>query len=297
MAGDKQRFTLKSILKSIGFNFTLVLITIITVVLIRIFAFAVFTIPSNSMVPSILPGDKIMVNKLLFGGRVYNIFESSTEKQATRIKGFRKINYNDILVFNFPHKNSWDTIEMDLNQYYVKRCIGLPGDTLEIKNGFFNTSDRPATLGIISSQEKLSKTSDENLKQIEGIYNTFPYDAIHNWNIKNFGPLHIPKKGQAIVLNSQNIILYKRLIQDETKGLIAIKNDTIYLNSQRLDRYVFTSNYYFVAGDNGLNSQDSRYWGFLPEYCIVGIATHVWSSVDPYTREYRTDRFLKKLDQ
>lgn len=295
MAIKKRKLKLKSLLKSIGFYIALIVVTVFLVVLIRVFVFAVFTIPSNSMAPSILTGDKILVNKLLFGGRIHDIFNSSSETQIRRVKGMREIKHNDILVFNFPYKKSWNKIEIDFNQYYVKRCIALPGDVVKIKNGFYKISGYSEPLGLISSQKKLSQTSDENLMQIEGIYNTFPYDPIHNWNIKSFGPLHIPKKGDSIHINTENFTIYKKLIEDETKGELSIKDHVVYLNSQKLDHYVFNTNYYFLVGDNGLDSQDSRYWGMLPEYCIVGVVTRIWSSIDPHTSKYRTDRILKKV--
>lgn len=287
----------RSVLRSIGLYFTLLLVTVFLVILIRLFTFAVFTIPSNSMAPTIISGDKIIVNKLLFGARIQNIFEAGAEKKTVRVKGLRKISYNDILVFNFPHKHNWDTIEMDLNRYYVKRCIGLPGDTVEIKNGCYKSSGAAELLGMLSSQKEVSKTSEETLKRSGHIYRTFPYDTVHKWNIKNFGPLYIPKKGDTVRITSENFAIYRKLVQRETKGALSLKNNVVYLNSKKLTHHVFDSNYYFLVGDNSFDSQDSRYWGFLPEYCIVGVVTHIWNSVDPFNRNYRTDRFLKKLHQ
>ena len=60
--------------------------------------------------------------------------------------------------------------------------------------------------------------------------------------------------------------------------------------------YTFKENYYFTAGDNGLNSRDSRYWGPVPEPFIVGVASRIWKSVDKYTGEWRSDRFLKGIE-
>lgn len=68
------------------------------------------------------------------------------------------------------------------------------------------------------------------------------------------------------------------------------------LNGEPIREYRFLKNYYFMAGDKGLNSQDSRYWGLLPEEYIVGKAAFVWKSVDPYTGKLRWDRFMKKIE-
>lgn len=293
MTVGRYRFKINPLLRFIRFYSVLILTTVFAVLLIRVFVFAVFTIPSNSMSPTILTGDKILINKLLFGGRIYNIFDA--EPNITRAKGIRRINRNDIVVFNFPHKNTWNKIEMDLNKYYVKRCIGLPGDTIEIKEGFFKISGSTKTLGIPSSQKELNQIPDEDIMQQEVIYNTFPFDTIHHWNIKNFGPLYIPKKGDTLPINPENFSVYKKLIEDETKGELFLQDTVVYLNSRELNHYIFKANYYFLAGDNGLDSQDSRYWGLLPEYCIIGIVTRIWHSKDPFTNKYRNERILKKV--
>jgi signal peptidase I len=60
--------------------------------------------------------------------------------------------------------------------------------------------------------------------------------------------------------------------------------------------YVFRKNYYFVGGDNVLYSQDSRYWGLLPEEYIVGRAIRIWKSVDKDTDEFRWERWMKKIE-
>ena len=60
--------------------------------------------------------------------------------------------------------------------------------------------------------------------------------------------------------------------------------------------YRFKENYYFMTGDKVMNSQDSRYWGLLPEPFIVGKAVRVWKSVDRGTDEIRWKRILKQIE-
>lgn len=109
-------------------------------VMLLIFVFASFKIPSDSMEPGLITGDNILVWKPTVGPRIFNLFASMRNEQTEiyRIPGFKKIKRNDILVFNFPHPNSWDKIEMHILKYYIKRCVGIPGDTLSIRNGFFH---------------------------------------------------------------------------------------------------------------------------------------------------------------
>ncbi|WP_349872467.1 S26 family signal peptidase, partial [Bacteroides cellulosilyticus] len=72
--------------------------------------------------------------------------------------------------------------------------------------------------------------------------------------------------------------------------------DTILLNDSAIHAYRFKENYYFVAGDKVMNSQDSRYWGLLPEPFIVGKAVRIWKSVDKDTGKVRWKRIFKKIE-
>lgn len=259
----------------------------------QVLLFASFKIPSDSMESELTIGDNILVWKPTIGPRIFNLFASMRNEQPEiyRIPGFKKIKRNDILVFNFPHPNNWDKIEMHILKYYIKRCIGLPGDTLSIQNGYFHVERRQTPLGNIDSQQQISTTE----KFADGIYHSFPFDSVIGWNIKNFGPFYIPGKGDYISLNRTNFRLYKKVIEWEQQTNLQYIDSTVVLNGKLINGYRFQKNYYFMAGDNGLNSQDSRYWGLLPEEYIVGKAWIIWKSIDPYTNKFRWDRFLKVI--
>ena len=121
------------------------------VITLRVICFEAFTIPSSSMEKTLLTGDYILVNKLSYGARMpltflslpfvhqYIPFTANTKSYLNwislpyfRMKGLNNIKYNDIIVFNYP-MNSEHPI--DQRVYFVKRCVGLPGDTIEIKKG------------------------------------------------------------------------------------------------------------------------------------------------------------------
>lgn len=180
---------------------------------------------------------------------------------------------------------------MHILKYYIKRCIGLPGDTLSIRNGSFHVEGVQISLGNIESQKEIAVTE----KFQDGVFHSFPYDSIIGWNIKDFGPLYIPGKGDSITLDQTNYRLYKKLIEWEQQEELQYKDSAVFLKGNPIDGYRFRKNYYFMAGDNGMNSQDSRYWGLLPEEYIVGKAWIIWKSVDPYTDKFRWDRFLKVI--
>lgn len=268
-------------------------ITIILWGVLRLFFFSSFKIPTDSMEPALIAGDNLLVCKPVVGARLFNIFASMRNEQVDiyRLPGVRKIKRNDILVFNFPHPQTWDKIEMHILKYYVKRCVGLPGDTLSIRNGTFYVKDVQTILGNVDSQKEIAATNIFG----EGIFHSFPFDSIIGWNIKDFGPLYIPKKGDTITLDYTHFRLYKKLIEWEEQATLRYEDSTALLNNIPVDSYIFRGNYYFMAGDNGMNSQDSRYWGLLPEDFIVGKATTIWKSKDPRTGKYRWDRFFKSI--
>ena len=262
----------------------------------QVFLLASFRIPSDSMEPGLVEGDFVAVWKPTLGARLFNLNATLRLEQTAihRVPGFRRVRRGDVLVFNFPHPNGWDKIEMHILKYYIKRCIGLPGDTLSIRDGRFRINGVSEPLGNLDSQERIGQTPPEGFA--DGIYKAFPFDSAVGWNIRDFGPLYLPKTGDKVEMNRENYLLYRKLIAWEQKAEINYNDSTVFLNGEPIREYRFLKNYYFMAGDKGLNSQDSRYWGLLPEEYIVGKAAFIWKSVDPYTGQFRWERFMKKIE-
>ncbi len=140
----KKKSAFKEWLKAIFF-------AIITILIFRVFFFEAFTIPSASMEKSLLTGDYIIVSKLSYGPRLPNTLLSFpfahqhlpfTDNKKSfvdwikvpyyRMFGPPAIKHDDVVVFNYPME---DDYPVDQKTYYVKRCVGLAGDTLELKAG------------------------------------------------------------------------------------------------------------------------------------------------------------------
>ncbi len=241
--------------------------------LFRAFVMDSFLIPSESMIPTLVPGNRIFVNKTLLGARLYRDFhfdKNGIELKSMRTKGLRDMRYNDIVVFNVPNKD--DQIRFVINYVYCKRCVGLPGDSIRIVNGFYRNNNYSGALGHIDNQKALSHMPD-SLIPVQ-VMKTLPYDEhLAGWTIKNFGPLYIPRKGDRIIISPKEAVLYRRILEWELKGKIKVdwNSRLVYLNHRLLHTHTFLHDYYFMAGDNVQNSCDSRYWGFAPDDYIVGV--------------------------
>jgi signal peptidase I len=182
-------------------------------VMLKIFCFASFKVPSDSMAPTLLCGDYILVNKMIPGPRVFkdwNFFITHNWKMK-RLKGLRSLKRNELVVFNFPIlNNNWSRIEMDFNLHLVKRCVGLPGDIIEIVNGIYQVKGSMDTLGIYQNQMALSNMQRKDISK--EIFNCLRYDSIHCWTIKYFGPLYIPKAHDRLKIDVNNIELYRKIL-------------------------------------------------------------------------------------
>ena len=111
-------------------------------------------------------------------------------------------------------------------------------------------------------------------------YEIFPHNDLYPWNLDNFGPLWIPKKGVTIKIDASNICFYERIITAYEGNSLKIQNGDIYINGTKTDHYTFQMDYYWMMGDNRHDSLDSRFWGFVLEDHIVGAPRFVWLSLN-----------------
>lgn len=265
---------------------------------LQVFFIVSFKIPTDSMTPTLIAGDFVAVNKPIPGPRIFNVFASlrGEETPIRRLPGLRELKVDDVMVFHFPYPYGMDSVKMDIMKYYIKRCLGLPGDSLLIRNGYYRLVGKEQEIGFLPGQERLSRYSAELLEK-GNIYRSFPFDTVTDWNIHNFGPLYIPAEGDYLSMTPFHVSLYKKLIEWEQKAPLRLAPDgRVTLGDKPLLFYRFRHNYYFAGGDHVMGSQDSRYWGLLPEEFIVGKAWFIWKSLDPQTGRMRWERFLKRIE-
>ncbi len=323
--------TTKEWLKAIG-------IALLALIVIRLFFFQSYSIPTTSMEKTIMEGDYILVSKANYGARLPitplslpffpHVYSSLIKLPYFRIPCSSAIKNNDVVVFNYPIE---DKKPVDKRTVFIKRCVAVAGDTLRIKNGKiyinnklteepenieFNylvktdsTSISPEMLqayditdgGLFmdmysyniattrSNAEKISKLpivrKCEVMCEDSGLYanELFPSSMYYPWNMDNYGPIVIPKKGMTVKLNKITLPLYYRIINVYEGNKLSVKNDSIcIINDMQTRTYTFKRNYYFMIGDNRHNSDDSRFWGFVPEDHIIGKAVMIWFSIDKF---------------
>lgn len=384
-----------------------IVFAVVAATFVHNYFFQPYIIPTGSLEKSLLIGDFLFVSKFHYGARIPTTtiafpmvhdtlplvnsrsYFNKPQLPYLRLPRIQKIKRNDIVVFNWPAdtvrrffvKEAGVKKPLDKKSNYVKRCVGIAGDTLEIVGGFvhingvknvlperarvlFNfkaynskgvssrklldlgirdfyrkfrienisqnsyaqltpyllgtqdnsqgnfiviTSHKGLPIELVRSlglrvSEILEKSKDlnltikeaENLKKqnfIDSIIQKnqkiktpnssfFPNKIPFDWNNDNFGPIFIPKAGAPVDLNLDNLPLYKKIIVDYEKNKLETDGNTILINGKKSSQYKFKMNYYWMMGDNRHRSEDSRYWGFVPEDHIVGKPVFIWFSID-----------------
>ena len=297
-----------------------------------------------------------------------------------RLPALTDVKRNDVVVFNFPAGDTiinlidygskrpyYDVLReqfkgdraalnaqfpvivhpMDKTDNYIKRCTGISGDIVQVKNGSLFINNQPAFIPSGSQTEYLIETNGtpftedflkegleidmdnpgdqlrvDNTKPGTIVLNmtaeeaakvrkqpnvktmvpysenfvgqTFPNDEInYPWTVDNYGPLTIPKKGNVLLVNAQTIALYRRLIITYEQNTMEEVNGKFIINGKEATTYTAKYNYFWMMGDNRHRSQDSRYWGFVPETHVVGKASLIWFSWDKGPRWKRLFNSIK----
>lgn len=334
------------------------LFAVIAATLVHTYVMQPFIIPTSSLEKSLLVGDFLFVSKFHYGARVPSTLVAAPMVHDTlpliktrsylkkpqlpylRLPGFQKIKRNEIVVFNWPA----DTVQqffktpdkkiikpIDKKSNYVKRCVALPGDTLQIISGDLYINGKISKMperakpqfyyevtlkngqrfsaadvykkykvrrgeGYLQGGKYVLNMDAENARKVAADYRVksvqkkimpagisqpvFPKNERYSWNIDHYGPIYIPQKNATVALTLENLPLYKRLITAYENHDLTVKNGEIFIDGTPAEKYTFAQDYYWMMGDNRQNSEDSRFWGFVPFDHIVGKPVFVWMSLD-----------------
>jgi signal peptidase I len=273
----------------------LVLVLILALVL-KTFVVDAFKIPTGSMKNTLLEGDFLLVNKVAYSiSTPHQVPFFGKRLSRTELISTGKPDFNDVIAFEIP-ANYYDPAANDYS-VLVKRIIGLPGDTIELKDQILYINHKiyrnPSYIKL-----NLSETPIEKVNK-----NLFPYN--NKWSLENYGPIVIPKKGMEVELDPKNILCWQNAINtDYGKKVVSVEGTVININNQPIRKYVFSKDYYFVLGDNRKNSIDSRYFGFIPEEWIIGKAFLIYwsqlpvqsSGISDYFNSIRFSRLMQSID-
>ena len=342
----------------------------VAAVIIRAFFIEAFMIPTSSMERTLMAGDFLFVskfhygprmpmvplavpfvhNKIKLGGNTFPSYLDIVRLPYLRMPGLQKVKRNDIVVFNYPAHDTDDLGDgaglvkpVSLKENYIKRCVAVPGDTLEIRdqqvyiNGeigfnppnmqydylvetdgtgfpyskmqklgfrrpntdnsnyrqagrslyqFFMPEDIASQIQEFSNVKKVEKYTQPagQLPPNKEIYPSYgnKNGEFFMHNIDNYGPIVIPAKGMTVDLTPKNISLYQRPIQayEGHELQVDAQNSQVFIDGKSVKSYTFEMDYYFMMGDNRHNSEDSRFWGFVPENHIVGKPLFIWLSYE-----------------
>lgn len=237
------------------------------------FVLASFEVPTGSMENEIMAGDFLFVNKFIYGGTTPRTIPfTNTRLPWFRVPAFRDVERGDVIVFEFPGYRD-DVVPQEF-QFYLKRAIGVAGDTVAISNRVVYVNGVPAPL---PRHMKFNTTHIQPPGYAD--MRIFPVGA--PFNEDNWGPVVVPRQGDIIQLSNANYPRWKTFIAREGHAVRMDEQGRILIDGVAATEYHVQRNYLFGMGDNRDNSLDGRFWGFIPEENIVGTPMIVYWSWDP----------------
>lgn len=394
-----------------------IVFAIVAATLVHTYLIQPFVIPTSSLEKTLLVGDFLFVSKFHYGARIPMTtvaapmvhdtlpvlktrsyvadVDPATYKTSIwnklqlpylRLPGFKKVKRNDIVVFSWPADTVYQFFKkqkgvrkpIDKKSNYVKRCVGVAGDSLSIKDGYVYINGKktvlpyrakPESLHTVTVDGQFSNAAIEllgrenlsgnvlrvpntsfqqeraaeviqamNLEQIKSdssytyyagnvgnqkvkdylksedmknmaLFNLteeeaknytgndgitsidkfsykipdtsiFPQNAAHTGTVDNMATIYIPEKGKTVPLNLEVLPIYEKIIEEYEGNDLEVSGNQIIVNGEVTNSYTFKQNYYWMMGDNRHRSEDSRFWGYVPEDHVVGTPIFIWMSID-----------------
>ncbi|MDP4200829.1 MAG: signal peptidase I [Bacteroidota bacterium] len=240
---------------------------------LRTFFIEAFRIPTGSMKNTLLVGDHLFVNKIgYFIESPKYIPFTTIEIPHVHIKTWG-IHRGDVVVFEYPGDRD-DVVPREKDVKYIKRCIGEPGDVIQIVNKQVYVNGRI----FPNPKESILEPDTQKVGFVEA--NIFPKGA--QWNRDNFGPLRVPKAGDTIMLTKESLDRWQVFIEREGHKVELASNDQVLVDGKPTLEYRVQRDYLWMMGDNRDDSEDSRFWGFAPVDNVVGSGLIIyWSWYNP----------------
>ncbi len=320
---------------------------VVVMLIVRTLIFDLFRIPTPSMEKSLMVGDYLFVSKLHYGTRTprtlgvpfTQIHVKGLEFPNTRFPGFSEIKRGDAVVFNWPGDKD---MPIDRRQHYIKRAIGMPGETIEVRDKVvyidsvaLDPFDGQQHLWAVKKKDarfRLNRTlldqlgveyrgiaSDGVTVQLNGT--AAAIDEVRAWpgiesitpfieqgahrplyppgrdaSPDNYSATHIPAKGESVTLTRENWPIYEPVISAyEGRDTGVSGSGEFLVDGAPVAEYTFDQDYYFMMGDNRNNSEDSRFWGFVPMDHVVGKAVLIYFSWDRDRKLPRLKRIFSRI--
>ncbi len=239
------------------------IVMIIIVLFIKSTLLEASLVPTSSMENTMMAGDFLIVNKFVYGGSTPRYIPfTNVRLPYVNFPKFKDPQRYEILVFEYPGDR--DVVFNKEVIHYVKRCVGIPGDTLEIIDRvlYVNGEEfrRPPDINYMKPRSYPKEFKDPSI-----------FQPGKNTNSDFFGPIVVPSEGEEIELTTENIVFWETFINREhEEDVVDIRGSQIFINNLPSDKYTVKEDHYFMMGDNRDNSLDSRFWGFVPREKIVG---------------------------
>lgn len=232
------------------------------VLIVRSFLIEPFNIPSSSMVPTLYTGDFIAVNKYAYGVRLpltYNKVLDTGEPE-----------HGDVAVFRYPENPSI---------YYIKRVIGLPGDTVSYDQGILSINDVPIDTKPVDFAASEELTSQLYLPGQMGPGQVLTEESAAEMGRQEESAARYfqeaPGNNTHLVryLDGMNSAQYAPFLQQQSPEVVSSEGTEWRIN--------VPEGHYFVMGDNRDRSADGRFWGFVPNENLAGKAVYIWMHKPP----------------
>jgi signal peptidase I len=231
-----------------------------------------YGVQTGSMENTVMTGDFVFANKFIYGAKSPEYLPFTDIRiPFFSLPALAHPKTGDVVVFDWPGYR--DQVRPDDHENYVKRCIGTPGDTIQV-------IDR-----VLYVNHAMIPFPPNTKFETTTVYpNGYPDPEIFpkgsNFNQDYYGPIVVPKKGDIVKLNETTFPKWQTFIEREGHSC-ELSGSHVFVDGDALKSYTVERNYYFMMGDNRENSLDSRFWGFVPEQSIIGEAIIVYWSWDP----------------